>query len=45
MIKNVFDEISSFENILQAAKDCSAGRRYEKSGKDWNKTVMTYRML
>lgn len=31
MIKNVFDEITSFENILQAAKDCSAGRRYETS--------------
>jgi len=30
MIKNVFERITSFENILQAAKDCSEGRRYEK---------------
>lgn len=29
MIKNVFEKIISFENILQAVKDCSAGRRYD----------------
>ena len=29
-IKNVYSEIISFENLLQAEKDSRAGKRYEK---------------